>query len=163
MELVARKADLVRELQFFQQIVERKNTIPILANVLIEGSGNEVTLLATDLEVALRSRCEAADRADARLSGPSCELVAVAGAASSTTICRSCPSVSASAKASVNPAKLAPEITISSIAASSLRGAMGPRWLRRPPKPALNAASWQRGSRRSALTRNQFWRLLCLT
>jgi DNA polymerase III subunit beta len=60
MELVARKADLVRELQFFQQIVERKNTIPILANVLIEGSGNEVTLLATDLEVALRSRCEAA-------------------------------------------------------------------------------------------------------
>ena len=38
MELVARKADLVRELQFFQQIVERKNTIPILANVLLEGS-----------------------------------------------------------------------------------------------------------------------------
>src|SRR5262245_21975553 len=60
MELVARKADLVRELQFFQQIVERKNTIPILANVLLEGSGNECTLLATDLEVALRSRCEAA-------------------------------------------------------------------------------------------------------
>ena len=60
MELVARKADLVRELQFFQQIVERKNTIPILANVLLEGTGNEVTLLATDLEVALRSRCEAA-------------------------------------------------------------------------------------------------------
>ena len=60
MELVARKADLVRELQFFQQIVERKNTIPILANVLIEGSGNEMTLLATDLEVALRSTCEAA-------------------------------------------------------------------------------------------------------
>ena len=60
MELVARKADLVRELQFFQQIVERKNTIPILANVLLEATGNEVTLLATDLEVALRSRCEAA-------------------------------------------------------------------------------------------------------
>jgi len=60
MELVARKADLVRELQFFQQIVERKNTIPILANVLIESNGNELTLLATDLEVALRSRCEAA-------------------------------------------------------------------------------------------------------
>jgi DNA polymerase-3 subunit beta len=60
MELVARKADLVRELQFFQQIVERKNTIPILANVLMEATGNEVALLATDLEVALRSRCVAA-------------------------------------------------------------------------------------------------------
>src|SRR5918998_508437 len=66
MELVARKADLVRELQFFQQIVERKNMIPILANVLIESNGNELTLLATDLEVALRSRCEAAvDKAGA--------------------------------------------------------------------------------------------------
>jgi DNA polymerase-3 subunit beta len=60
MELVARKADLVRELQFFQQIVERKNTIPILANVLIEATGNEVTFLATDLEVTLRGRAEAA-------------------------------------------------------------------------------------------------------
>jgi len=66
MELVARKADLVRELQFFQQIVERKNTIPILANVLLESNGSELTLLATDLEVALRSRCEAAvDKAGA--------------------------------------------------------------------------------------------------
>ena len=60
MELVARKADLVRELQFFQQIVERKNTIPILANVLIDTDGNEITLLATDLEVDAASSCEAA-------------------------------------------------------------------------------------------------------
>jgi DNA polymerase-3 subunit beta len=60
MELVARKADLVRELQFFQQIVERKNTIPILANVLIETEDNAVRLLATDIEVTLRSKCEAA-------------------------------------------------------------------------------------------------------
>ena len=59
MELAARKADLVRELQFFQQIVERKNTIPILANVLLEAKGDEVRMLATDLEVALRSRCHA--------------------------------------------------------------------------------------------------------
>ena len=61
MELVARKADLVRELQFFQQIVERKNTIPILANVLIETDGtNSIRLLATDIEVTLSSSCEAA-------------------------------------------------------------------------------------------------------
>ena len=59
MELVARKNDLLRELQFFQGIVERKNTIPILANVLIEADGNSVRLLATDLEVSLRSTCEA--------------------------------------------------------------------------------------------------------
>src|SRR5690606_37323007 len=59
MELVVRKNDLLRELQFFQGIVERKSTIPILANVLFEASGNEVRMLATDLEVSLRSRCEA--------------------------------------------------------------------------------------------------------
>jgi DNA polymerase III subunit beta len=59
MELVVRKNDLLRELQLFQGIVERKNTIPILANVLLEARGEEVKLLATDLEVALRSRCKA--------------------------------------------------------------------------------------------------------
>src|ERR687891_342271 len=59
MELVVRKNDLLRELQLFQGIVERKNTIPILANVLMEAGGEEVRLLATDLEVGLRSRCSA--------------------------------------------------------------------------------------------------------
>ena len=59
MELVVRKTELLRELQLFQGIVERKNTIPILANVLIEAKGDEVRMLATDLEVALRSHCKA--------------------------------------------------------------------------------------------------------
>ena len=59
MELVVRKTELLRELQLFQGIVERKNTIPILANVLVEADGEEVRLLATDLEVGLRSRCQA--------------------------------------------------------------------------------------------------------
>jgi DNA polymerase-3 subunit beta len=59
MELVVRKNDLLRELQLFQGIVERKNTIPILANVLMEAKGEEVKFLATDLEVGLRTRCAA--------------------------------------------------------------------------------------------------------
>src|SRR6476646_4624681 len=59
MEFVVRKNDLLRELQLFQGIVERKNTIPILANVLMEAKGDEVRFLATDLEVALRSKCAA--------------------------------------------------------------------------------------------------------
>jgi DNA polymerase-3 subunit beta len=59
MELVVRKNDLLRELQLFQGIVERKNTIPILANVLMEAKGNQVSFLATDLEVGLRSKCAA--------------------------------------------------------------------------------------------------------
>jgi DNA polymerase-3 subunit beta len=59
MELLVRKTDLLRELQLFQGIVERKNTIPILANVLLEANGEEMKMLATDLEVGLRSRCTA--------------------------------------------------------------------------------------------------------
>jgi DNA polymerase-3 subunit beta len=59
MELVVRKNDLLRELQLFQGIVERKNTIPILANVLMEAKGDKVRFLATDLEVGLRSACAA--------------------------------------------------------------------------------------------------------
>jgi DNA polymerase III subunit beta len=59
MELVVRKNDLLRELQLFQGIVERKNTIPILANVLLDAKDGEVKFLATDLEVGLRSRCAA--------------------------------------------------------------------------------------------------------
>jgi DNA polymerase-3 subunit beta len=59
MELVVRKNELLRELQLFQGIVERKNTIPILANVLVDAKGDHVRMLATDLEVALRSQCAA--------------------------------------------------------------------------------------------------------
>jgi DNA polymerase III subunit beta len=59
MELVVRKNDLLPELQLFQGIVERKNTIPILANVLMDARDGEVKLLATDLEVGLRSTCGA--------------------------------------------------------------------------------------------------------
>src|SRR4029077_7633937 len=59
MEIVVRKNGLLRELQLFQGIVERKNTIPILANVLMEAKGDQVSFLATDLEVALRSKCAA--------------------------------------------------------------------------------------------------------
>ena len=39
MEIVVRKNELLRELQLFQGIVERKNTIPILANVLARSQG----------------------------------------------------------------------------------------------------------------------------
>ncbi len=59
MEFVVRRNDLLRELQLFQGIVERKNTIPILANVLVEAQTDQVRFLATDLEVGLRSKCAA--------------------------------------------------------------------------------------------------------
>jgi DNA polymerase-3 subunit beta len=74
MELVVRKSDLLKELQLFQGIVERKNTIPILANVLLEASGEEVTLAATDLEVGLRGRCAASVATPGALTLPAKKL-----------------------------------------------------------------------------------------
>jgi len=60
MEFSASKDDLVRELGLIQGIVERKNTIPILSNVLIEAaSGGGIEMAATDLDVGLRCRLPA--------------------------------------------------------------------------------------------------------
>jgi DNA polymerase-3 subunit beta len=86
MELVVRKNDLLRELQLFQGIVERKNTIPILANVLIEAKGDEVRMLATDLEVALRSRCHAAVAKGGSLTLPAKKLYEIIKALPETDV-----------------------------------------------------------------------------
>src|SRR6185436_1254583 len=86
MELVVRKTDLLRELQLFQGIVERKNTIPILANVLIEADGNHVKLLATDLEVGLRSRCDASVGKSGSLTLPAKKLYEIIKALPDTDV-----------------------------------------------------------------------------
>ena len=86
MELVVRKADLLRELQLFQGIVERKNTIPILANVLIEADGDQVKLLATDLEVGLRSRCQASVSKKGSLTLPAKKLYEIIKALPETDV-----------------------------------------------------------------------------
>lgn len=59
MEFTISKANLVRELSFSQGVVEKKTTIPILSNVLIEASGDRITLTATDLELGIRCSCPA--------------------------------------------------------------------------------------------------------
>ena len=86
MELVVRKTDLLRELQLFQGIVERKNTIPILANVLIEAAGDEVKLLATDLEVGLRSKCAASVAKGGSLTLPAKKLFEIVKALPETDV-----------------------------------------------------------------------------
>src|SRR3954447_9001293 len=86
MELVVGKNQLLRELQLFQGIVERKNTIPILANVLLEAKGNEVRMLATDLEVALRSKCEASVTKGGSLTLPAKKLYEVIKALPETDV-----------------------------------------------------------------------------
>jgi DNA polymerase-3 subunit beta len=59
MEILVRRNDLVKELQLVQGIVERKNSIPILQNVLAEARSGELRISATDLDVSLRCGCAA--------------------------------------------------------------------------------------------------------
>jgi len=86
MELVVRKTDLLRELQLFQGIVERKNTIPILANVLLEANGTEVKMLATVLEVGLRSKCPATVSKSGSLTLPAKKLYEIVKALPETDV-----------------------------------------------------------------------------
>jgi len=86
MELVVRKNDLLKELSLLQGIVERKNTIPILANVLMEASKNQVSLLATDLDVGLRSHCEATVTKPGTLTLPAKKLFEIVSALPETEI-----------------------------------------------------------------------------
>jgi len=55
MKFSIKKKDLLEELQLLQGIGEKRNTMPILANILINASGNELELIGTDLEVGLKT------------------------------------------------------------------------------------------------------------
>ena len=59
MEFSVSKSDLVRELGLTQGVVERKTTIPILSNILVETDEDQVWLTATDLELGIRCACPA--------------------------------------------------------------------------------------------------------
>ncbi len=55
MEITVSRQDLVRELTATQSVVERKTTIPILSNFLLEADGDQLTITATDLDQAIRT------------------------------------------------------------------------------------------------------------
>ncbi|HET6373383.1 MAG TPA: DNA polymerase III subunit beta [Candidatus Polarisedimenticolia bacterium] len=59
MEFIAKQAALLRELNLVQGVVEKKNTVPILANVLLSAKGDSVVVMATDLEVGVKSELSA--------------------------------------------------------------------------------------------------------
>ncbi|HVN67622.1 MAG TPA: DNA polymerase III subunit beta, partial [Candidatus Sulfotelmatobacter sp.] len=59
MKFALPKETLLEELQLLQGIVEKRNTMPILANILMNVSASEIEMTGTDLEVGLRTSCEA--------------------------------------------------------------------------------------------------------
>jgi DNA polymerase III subunit beta len=59
MEFSVTKSALLNELNTTQGVVERKTTIPILSNLLVEAKDSHLTITATDLELSVRTSCEA--------------------------------------------------------------------------------------------------------
>jgi DNA polymerase-3 subunit beta len=59
MEISVNRADLLRELTATQSVVERKTTIPILSNFLIEAAEDRLTITATDLDQSIKTSCSA--------------------------------------------------------------------------------------------------------
>jgi len=59
MEITVSKVELLRELTATQGVVERKTTIPILSNYLFEAAEGKLSLTATDLDLSLRTSCNA--------------------------------------------------------------------------------------------------------
>src|SRR6202522_1663915 len=55
MEITISRQELVKELTATQSVVERKTTIPILSNFLIEAKGDRLNITATDLDQAIRT------------------------------------------------------------------------------------------------------------
>jgi DNA polymerase-3 subunit beta len=59
MEIVVSRQDLLRELTATQSVVERKTTIPILSNFLLEADDDRIVITATDLDQSIRTSCAA--------------------------------------------------------------------------------------------------------
>jgi DNA polymerase-3 subunit beta len=59
MKATIERANLLKSLGHVQSVVERRNTIPILSNVLIEASGEGLRLMATDLDLQINETVEA--------------------------------------------------------------------------------------------------------
>src|ERR1700687_5915802 len=75
MEFSVTKSALLNELSTTQGVVERKTTIPILSNLLVEAKGDRLTITATDLELSIRTSCEAKIKKDGAGTIPAKKLI----------------------------------------------------------------------------------------
>ncbi|MDR1728331.1 MAG: DNA polymerase III subunit beta [Acidobacteriota bacterium] len=60
MKFTVTRNSLLNELNLVQGVIEKKNTVPILANILMEVSGDRLDITATDIDVTIRCGCPVA-------------------------------------------------------------------------------------------------------
>lgn len=59
MQVIVGKQSLLKELSFIQGVVEKKNTIPVLSNLLLETTDGKLNIKGTDLDVSISTLCDA--------------------------------------------------------------------------------------------------------
>src|SRR5512138_144119 len=62
----AKRDELLAPLAAVSGIIERRHTLPILSNVLIDGAGEALSFLATDIEIQITARSAVVPARDAR-------------------------------------------------------------------------------------------------
>ena len=70
MKLTIERATLLKALAHVQSVVERRNTIPILANVLLDARDGVLSLTATDMDLAINERIAADVAQDGATTAP---------------------------------------------------------------------------------------------
>jgi DNA polymerase III subunit beta len=74
MKLKADRATLLKALAHVQSVVEKRNTIPILANVMLEVREGKLTMTATDMEIAIVEDVPASNSRDGACTAPAATL-----------------------------------------------------------------------------------------
>lgn len=64
MHFTVSKSSILKELNLIQGVVEKKSTIPILSNLLLEAKGNDLWIKGTDLDVSVSTRCDIETKAE---------------------------------------------------------------------------------------------------
>ena len=70
MKLTIERAALMKALGHVQSVVERRNTIPILSNVLLSADGGTVAFSATDLDMEIVDECGAEVSSPGQITAP---------------------------------------------------------------------------------------------
>lgn len=78
MEFVIHKNDLVRELQTVTGVVEKRATLPILANLLLDARAGALEVGASDLEVTIRGTAKATVVREGSVTLPAAKLHEIA-------------------------------------------------------------------------------------
>ncbi|MCH4090672.1 DNA polymerase III subunit beta [Acetobacter sp.] len=74
MKFTADRATLLKALAHIQSVAEKRNTIPILANVLIDANNGSLSLTATDMEIAVVEEVPAEIQTPGAVTAPAAVL-----------------------------------------------------------------------------------------